>query len=334
MTAQLATPAPRVQSSFSRLGRLAAPFAGLFLVLAIFGAMEPNIFFSFKNGQTIAVQTVVVGLGAIGMCFVIISGGIDLSIGSVIALSSVVGAMMLDRGFSPLTAMAIAAGVGGLCGAANGVLITSLRIAPFVVTLGMLGMARGLAKVLAENQRVAPPAESLGWLEGFVAIRPDPSWLGVAPAAWVLLGIAIVAAVVLRSTPFGVHVYAIGSSEATARLCGVPVARTKILVYTIGGIAAGLAGAVMLGRLGVGDPTTAVGAELSIIAAVVIGGASLVGGEGSILGAMIGAFMLSTLAAGCNLAGIDNSIQEIIIGGIIVVAVTIDGFRHRNRRRS
>ena len=331
MSAPAAAAVSSIQSPYARLGRLAAPFAGLFLVLAIFGAMEPSIFFSVKNGQTIAVQTVVVGLGAIGMCFIIISGGIDLSIGSVIALSSVVGAMTLDRGFPPIVAMAAAACVGGLCGLVNGALITSLRIAPFVVTLGMLGMARGLAKVLADNQRVAPPTESLGWLEGFVASRPDPSWLGMAPAAWVLLGIAIVAAIVLRKTPFGVHVYAIGSSESTARLCGVPVARTKIIVYTLGGIAAGFAGAVMLGRLGVGDPTTSTGAELSIIAAVVIGGASLVGGEGSILGAMIGAFMLSILAAGCNLAGIDNSIQEIIIGGIIVVAVTLDGFRHRRR---
>jgi ribose/xylose/arabinose/galactoside ABC-type transport system permease subunit len=317
--------------SLTRLGRLAAPFAGLVLVLAIFGAMEPEIFFSFKNGQTIAVQTIVVGLGAIGMCFVIISGGIDLSIGSVIALSSVVGAMTLDAGYDPTVAIVAAAAVGAACGAVNGVLITSLRIAPFVVTLGMLGIARGLAKYLAENQRIAPPTESLGWLEWFVASRPDPSWLGIAPAVWVLLFVAVLAALVLRSTPFGVHVYALGSSESTAGLCGVPVARTKIVVYTLCGMAAGVAGAVMLGRLGVGDPTTAVGAELSIIAAVVIGGASLTGGEGSILGAMIGAFMLSTLAAGCNLAGIDNSIQEIIIGGIIVAAVTLDGLRHRKR---
>ena len=223
----------------------------------------------------------------------------------------------------------MAAMTGIACGVVNGGLITGLRIPAFIVTLGMLGIARGLAKLLADNQRIAPPPESLGWLEGFVDKTPDASWLLVAPAVWVFLGVALLAGFVLRRTPFGIHVVAIGSSEPTARLCGVPVARTKILVYALCGLGAGIAGAVMLGRLGVGDPTTAVGLELQIIAAVVIGGASLSGGEGGMLGTIIGAFMLSSLDAGCNLAGIDNSIQDIIIGGIIVAAVTIDGLRHR-----
>ncbi|MDA0294856.1 MAG: ABC transporter permease [Planctomycetota bacterium] len=315
-----------------RLGRLAAPFIGLFLVLGIFTVIEPGSFPSVRNGQTIAVQTVVVGIGALGMCFVIVCGGIDLSIGSVIALASVAGAMTLDAGYGPTAAMAMAGGTGAVCGLINGGLVTALRIPPFIVTLGMLGIARGLAKLLAGNQRIAPPPESLGWLEGFVDKTPEIAWLLVAPAAWCLLAIAILAGFVLRRTAFGVQVVAIGSSEPTARLCGVPVARTKILVYVLCGLSAGVAGAVTLGRLGVGDPTTAVGLELQIIAAVVIGGASLSGGEGGILGTMIGAFMLSCLSAGCTLAGIDNSIQEIIIGGIIVAAVTIDGLRQRRNR--
>ena len=319
----------RGESWIVRFGRLAAPFVGLLVVLGVFTVLEPGAFLSVRNGQTIAIQTVVVGIGAIGMCFVIVSGGIDLSIGSVIALASVAAAMTLDAGHGPAAAVGMAAATGIACGVVNGGLITGLRIPAFIVTLGMLGIARGLAKLLADNQRVAPPPESLGWLEGFVDKTPDASWLLVAPAVWVFLGVALLAGFVLRRTPFGIHVVAIGSSEPTARLCGVPVARTKILVYALCGLGAGIAGAVMLGRLGVGDPTTAVGLELQIIAAVVIGGASLSGGEGGMLGTIIGAFMLSSLDAGCNLAGIDNSIQDIIIGGIIVAAVTIDGLRHR-----
>lgn len=324
------TPVSRGRDSWLvRAGRLAAPFLGLIVVLVVFTALEPDAFLSVRNGRTIAIQTVIVGIGALGMCFVIVAGGIDLSIGSVIALASVVAALVLDGGHGPTAAVLAASGTGLACGAINGGLVTGLRIPSFIATLGMLGIARGVAKLLADNQRIAPPPETLGWLDGFVDKTPDIAWLLVAPAVWAFFGVAFIAAFVLRRTAFGVHVVAIGSSEPTARLCGVPVVRSKIIVYALCGLGAGVAGAVMLGRLGVGDPTTAVGLELSIIAAVVIGGASLSGGEGGILGTMIGAFMLSSLDAGCNLAGIDNSVQGIIIGGIIVAAVALDGFRRR-----
>lgn len=310
----------------NRLFSLLAPFAGLILVIGLFGFLEPESFLSEYNFKTVATQTVIVGLGAIGMTFVIISGGIDLSVGAVIALASVVTALFLREGAHPV--FAILAGVlsGGLCGLINGMLITSLRIVPFIVTLGMLGMARGFAKYLADEQKIDAPAM---WLADLMTKSPEPSWLLFAPGVWLMLLLALLMSLVLRRTVLGVHTFALGSNEDTARLCGVPVASRKVAIYVICGLFAGLAGVMQFGRLTVGDPTTAIGKELDIIAAVVIGGGSLVGGEGSILGALIGAFLMAFLANGCTLTGVPNYVQEIIIGAIIVIAVAVDQFRHR-----
>jgi ribose/xylose/arabinose/galactoside ABC-type transport system permease subunit len=151
----------------------------------------------------------------------------------------------------------------------------------------------------------------------------------VAPGVWLLLVMGLLMGLVLRRTLFGLHTYAIGSNERTARLCGVAVERTKLRVYALCGLFAGLAGVMQFGRLTVGDPTTAVGEELDVIAAVVIGGASLSGGEGDIRGALLGAFLMSFLANGCTLTGVPNYVQEILIGAIIVAAVAIDRWRHR-----
>lgn len=302
------------------------PFLGLLAVLILFSILEPRAFPSVANGRTVAVQTVIVGLGAIGMSFVIISGGIDLSVGSVIALASVVTAWIADKGHGPAVAALGGAACGALCGLINGVMITWLRVVPFIATLGMLGMARGVAKSLAEEQKIDAPA---GWLAELMRKKPDPEWLLVAPAVWIMFGLAVAMAIVLRRSLLGARTYAIGSNEDTAHLCGVPVRRTQIAIYMICGLFAGIAGVLQFGRLTVGDPTTAMGKELDVIAAVVIGGASLSGGEGGIRGAIIGAFLMSFLANGCTLTEVDNSIQEILIGAIIVAAVAVDRWRHR-----
>ncbi len=303
---------------------LVGPFVGLALVIALFSVLSPDAFLSAYNAKTVATQTVIVGLGAIGMTFVIISGGIDLSIGSVIALASVVTALArkheLSVGLSALAGVA----TGVACGATNGFLISRLKIVPFIVTLGMLGIARGLAKHLAEEQKIDAPA---GMLADLMMKTPEPRGLVVAPGVWLLLVLAIVMGLVLRRSVLGVHASAIGSNEATARLCGIAVERTKVWIYTLNGAFAGLAGVLQFGRLTVGDPTTAIGKELDVIAAVVIGGGSLAGGEGTILGSMIGAFLMSALANGCNLVGVPNYVQEILIGAIIVVAVALDRWR-------
>lgn len=317
---------PAERRLWRQLFTLIGPFVGLMLVIALFGILAPDKFLSAYNAKNVAAQTVIVGLGAIGMTFVIISGGIDLSIGSVIALSSVVTALFLNHGLP--TPVALFAGIftGALCGVINGVLITALKIVPFIVTLGMLGVARGVAKWLAGEQKIDAPES---WLSELMAKSPDPAWLVVAPGVWILGLLALLMIVVLRLTVFGVHTVAIGSNEDTARLCGVPVRGTKVVIYGLCGLFAGLAGVMQFGRLTVGDPTTATGKELDVIAAVVIGGGSLAGGEGSILGAMIGAFLMSVLANGCTLTGVPNYVQEIIIGVIIVAAVAIDRLRHR-----
>jgi ribose transport system permease protein len=312
----------------SSIVNLVAPFLGLLLVLALFSAM-PDVqsrFLRLANLKSVATQSVIVALGALGMTVVIISGGIDLSAASNIALSSVIAAYAVNAGCPPLAAVALGVLMGGLVGFLNGMLITRLRLVPFIITLGMMGIARGVAKWIAHNQKIDAP---LTWVNDLMAKSPHPGWLLVAPGVWLMVLLAAAMAVMLRSTVFGRHAFAIGSNEATARLCGVRTNRTKVAIYALAGLFCGLAGVMEFARLTVGDPTVAVGLELDIIAAVVIGGGSLSGGEGSVLGSMIGVFIMAFLRNGCTMMGWPNYIQEIIIGAIIVVAVALDQIRHR-----
>jgi ribose/xylose/arabinose/galactoside ABC-type transport system permease subunit len=196
---------------------------------------------------------------------------------------------------------------------------------PFVVTLGMMGALRGAAKGLAGEQPIYPDET---WLSNFMRLGGRGS---VPSGVWLMLGFAILVAVVLRHTRFGRHVFAVGSSELTARLCGVPVERVKFLVYTLGAAFAGLAAVLQFGYLTGGDPTTAVGLELNVIAAVVIGGASLNGGQGGVTGTLVGAVIMSVVANGCTKLGLANWVQEIVTGGIIVAAVLLDYVRRRVR---
>ncbi len=303
------------------------PFLGLAAVFVLFAAVGPSSFSSGGNLETIARQTAFVGIAAVGMTMVIIAGGIDLSVGSIIALVTVVVAALLQAGAPP-----VVAGIGGiiaglLCGFVNGVLITRLRVVPFIVTLGTLLVIRGAAKGLAHEQKIDAP---LTWLADLLAaLPPESRWQIVPPGVWLTIVFALGVAVVLRSTRLGRHMFAVGSNEQTARLAGVAVDRVKVIVYALSGMFAGLAGVLQFSRLTVGDPTVAVGLELDVIAAVVIGGGSLSGGSGGITGSMIGAFLMSFLANGCTLTGVPNYVQEIIVGVIIVAAVAIDGARRR-----
>jgi len=308
------------------LGTL-GPILGLLVVYAMFALVGPASFTTVRNLETIARQTAIVGTAALGMTMVIILGGIDLSVGSIIALSTVVIAGLLQAGVNPLLAACGGVAVGALCGLFNGVLITRLRVVPFIVTLGTLLIVRGAAKGLAGEQKIDAPAT---WLnELLAALGMQHRWMVVPPGVWVMLALAVLVAAVLRYTRLGRHTFAIGSNEQTARLCGVAVERVKVVIYTISAGFAGLAGLMQFSRLTVGDPTVAIGTELDVIAAVVIGGGSLAGGEGSILGSLVGALIMTTIRSGCSQMGLPNWVQQIVTGAIIVLAVALDRLRHR-----
>lgn len=298
----------------------AGPMLGLLLVGVAFALAEPA-FASERNFVTIAVQTVITAVAALGMTFVIASGGIDLSVGSVIALAGTTVAALLQLEVGAVVATFGGLTAGALVGLANGVLVTRLSLAPFVVTLGTMGAARGVAKWISGETTIEPPRAAVAPLADLLVKQ----WL--APGLLMALALALLAAFVLKRTVFGVHALAVGSSEPTARLCGVPVERTKLLVYGLAGLMAGLAGALQMGRVGVGDPNASLGAELNVIAAVVLGGASLAGGAGSITGTLVGALLMSTLANGCNLIGWPPYVQQILTGVIIVAAVALDRWR-------
>ena len=309
-----------------RFAHVFAPLLGLFGVAVLFAIMTgaPERYLSAANLRVVLAQTVIVAIGALGMTMIIISGGIDLSVGSVIALASVITAVLLRAGYSPITATLAGIATGGIIGVINGLAITRLRVVPFIATLGMLGIARGLAKYFADQQTVnAPPT----WITELAVTFPSRPWMLFAPGVWLAILLAAVMTLVLRNSVFGRRVFAIGSNEAAARACGIHTDRLKIWIYGVAGLFFGLAGVTQMSRLRHGDPTVAVGVELDVIAAVVIGGGSLSGGEGSIPGAMIGALIMSLLRNGCQQMGWPNYVQEIIIGAIIVVAVAADRYR-------
>lgn len=320
------------------------PILGLILVYGLFVVIGPESFSSFRNLETITRQTSIIGIAALGMTMVIILGGIDLSTGSIVALSTVAIASLLQtmvdsqQGTIDLFDIRVGVGVallaafggiaiGALAGLVNGLLITRLRVVPFIVTLGTLLVVRGVAKGLAHEQKVNAPLSFLNDL--LASLRTGERWMLVAPGVWLMVFLAIALACMLRYTKLGRHIYAVGSSEQTARLCGVAVNRVKVTVYTLAASLAGLAGVMQFSRLSVGDPTVATGLELDVIAAVVIGGGSLSGGEGSVLGTIVGALIMAVIRSGCSQMGLPNWVQEIVTGLIIVLAVAVDRLRHR-----
>ncbi len=308
------------------LANVLAPLLGLAVVAILFAVLTgaPERYLSATNLRVVLAQTVIVAIAALGMTMIIISGGIDLSVGSAIALTSVATAVALRSGLAPVLAVLAGLVIGGVIGLVNATAITALRVVPFIATLGMLGIARGVAKWVADQQTVNAPAT---WINELAVTFPPRRWLLFAPGVWLAIALAALMTLILRNTVFGRRIFALGSNEAAARACGINTSRLKIWIYSLAGLFFGLAGVTQMSRLRQGDPTVAVGVELDVIAAVVIGGGSLSGGEGSIPGAMIGALVMSLLRNGCQQMGWPNYVQEIIIGLIIVVAVAADRYR-------
>lgn len=317
---------PLQPGNVRRLLNIIGPFLGLLLVIGLFSTSSTvrPFFLTGANFKIILTQTVIVAIGTLGMTIIIVSGGIDLSVGSIVALTSVVCALALDKGRSPAVAALLAIGTGVLVGLVNGTVIGFLRMMPFIVTLGMMGIGRGTAKWLSDSQTVNPPDNPLNNL---MAIRnPNALW-PVPRGVWLAVLLAIFMVLVMRRTVFGRYIFAIGANEDAARLSGIRIPAQKIAIYALAGVFFGIAGLMQFSRLTQGDPTVANGLELDIIAAVVIGGASLNGGSGSILGSMIGAFIMAVLRNGSNQMGWPTYVQEIIIGVVIILAVGLDKLR-------
>lgn len=316
-------------------------FAALGSLLTLIAAfsLTSAAFFSLGNGLTIALQVTSIGLLGIGATCVIIAGGIDLSVGSVLALSGVVAALSVKEAGLPVP-VGMLAGVltGALCGLANGILVARMRLPPFIATLGMMLVARGLALQVTGARAVSGLGESFGELGNGALLRvirigedgfPTIVFPGIPYPVILMAVLTLAVAFVLNRTVFGRHVYAVGSNAEAARLSGVNVARVVTLTYVISGALAGLTGCVLMSRLVTAQPNEGVMYELDAIASAVIGGTSLVGGVGTISGTAIGAFVIGILRNGLNMNGVSAFMQQIVIGLVILFTVWIDQLRNR-----
>ncbi|MEX5412418.1 ABC transporter permease [Atlantibacter hermannii] len=302
-----------------------APLLSLVLLVLFFSFSSP-FFFNTENIMTIALQTSVIGIMAIGVTYVIITAGIDLSLGSVVAFSGVVVGLCASYSMPLIVCVVAGMVAGGLCGCVNGLLVTRATIPPFIATLGLMMSVRGINMVMTDGRAIYfsdyPTFKLLAQGRLFDVLPYPVFYLAI---------IAAIAAYILKKTVIGRYVYAVGSNEVAAHLSGIKVQRVKIFVYTFCGLLTGIAGVILASRLNSGQPTVGVGYELEAIAAVVIGGTSLMGGVGTIGGTIIGAFIMSVLKNGLNLMGVSQFWQMVAMGVVVVAAVYLDTLRKKMR---
>ena len=302
------------------------PLIVAIVVLSLYTNSRNDVFISWTNAENILLQTAVLGIIAIGQTYLIAAGQLDLSVGSLASFSAVIGATMIRDGSSEATAVVAVLVVGALIGLIWGLIVTRLRVPPFILTLGGLSVLQSLALVRAGDVPV-PARDRFGWLN-------REELLGIRMPIVMFLAIAIVSALVLRYTRFGRHVFATGSSEEAAYLAGLPTQRTKLLVFVINSTLCAFAGLILMARIGAGDPRAGEGLELRAIAAVVLGGATLAGGRGSAFGTWLGVILLGVVGSSLTFLDVDASYTDLVFGGVLIFAVVLTAVNELRRESS
>lgn len=311
----------RVAEFFAQYG-IVTILAVMMIVLSVLSPIirGEQYFLTSRNLLQVALQASINAVIAVGMTFVIISGGIDLSVGAIVALAGIVAAAGMKAGAGPYVGFGVAMLVGLACGIFNGFLITRFNIVPFIATLGTMGIFRGIALIISDGRPI------YGFGREFLQLFAGDAW-GIPVSVICAAIVAIIFWLVLNHTRFGKYSIAIGGNEETAKLTGVPITRYKIGIYALSGLLAGVAAALLTARLSAADPTTGILFELDAIAASVMGGSSLSGGEGSIGGTIVGALVISLVRNGMNLFNVPSYWQQLVIGAVIILAVMLDQWR-------
>ena len=325
---------PKIEKTSGRFGSALRnnlekflPFVVVIVLLVVFSITAPY-FLTLRNILSLMLQTSAVTLMGIGVTFCIITAGIDLSIGSVVALTGTVAVMVALGGVPIWLSLIIGMLSGAFVGLLNGLMVTRLKLPPFIATLGMMLLARGVALTIT-NAAAYPAPEGFGDLGNGTIFGTGPKFPGIPYPVIIMIAVAFLCHFILSKTRAGRYTYAVGSNEEAARLSGINIGQVKIIAYIISGLLAGLVGIILASRMVTSQPNSASGYELNAIAAAVIGGTSLMGGVGTVGGTVIGSFIIGILTVGLTMSGANYYAQQIVIGLVVIGAVTFDQFRGR-----